>query len=152
MDTQPAHPVGATSPAPSTALANVGIRAAGYLIDVIPAAFVGLLGLIPIAGLIMAGFVLAPYWLLRDITGASLGKLVLGLRVVRKDGQPASIGSRILRNVPLAIGPSLLMIPFLGYFLGPVTAGIILLVEVIFLLTQGERFGDRMAGTRVVRK
>ena len=51
-----------------------------------------------------------------------------------------------------AIGPAFLIIPFLGYFLGPATAGIAVLVEGIMLLTQGERVGDRIAGTTVTKK
>ena len=51
-----------------------------------------------------------------------------------------------------AIGPAFLIIPFLGYFLGPATAGIAVLVERIMLLTQGERVGDRIAGTTVIKK
>jgi len=132
--------------------ADKGIRVAGYLIDVLPAIVLGLFALIPIMGPIMAGLLLAPYWLLRDITGSSLGKLILRTMVVRKDGQPASTGARILRNLPLALGPAFLIIPFLGYFLGPATAGVTMLVEAIMLLSQGERVGDRIAGTTVVKK
>ena len=72
--------------------ADKGIRVAGYLIDVLPAIVLGLFALIPIMGPIMAGLLLTPYWLLRDITGSSLGKLILRTMVVRKDGQPAVPG------------------------------------------------------------
>src|SRR6266849_5487997 len=88
--------------------ASKGQRAGAYIIDVIPP--------------LIVGFSLAPYWLLRDITGASIGKLLLSLRVVAKDGQEASVGKRILRNLPLAIGPSLLIIPLLGYIIAPTVA------------------------------
>ena len=57
--------------------ADKGTRVAGYLIDVLPAIVLGLFGLIPIMGPIMAGLMLTPYWLLRDVTGSSLGKLIL---------------------------------------------------------------------------
>ena len=132
--------------------ADRGLRVAGYLLDVLPAMVLGLFGMIPIIGPIIAGLLLAPYWLLRDITGASLGKLLLGMRVVRKDGRPASTGAKILRNVPLAIGIAFLIIPVLGYLLGPAVATIVVMTEGILILTQGERLGDRIAGTTVVRK
>lgn len=132
--------------------ADKGVRVAGYLIDVLPAIVLGLFGLIPIIGPIIAGLLLAPYWLLRDITGSSLGKLILQTKVVGKDGQNASVGARIFRNLPLAIGPAFLVIPFAGYFLGPAIAGIIVITEAIMLLTQDERLGDRLAKTRVVKK
>jgi len=137
---------------PVAARAEKGLRAAGYLIDVLPAILLGLFGIIPIVGPIIAGFLLAPYWLLRDVTGASIGKLILGLKVARKDGQPATVGARVLRNLTLAIGPGLLIIPILGYVLGPVTAFIAVSVETILLLSSGERLGDRMAGTTVVKR
>lgn len=132
--------------------ADKGVRVAGYLIDVLPAIMIGLFGLIPYVGNIFAGLLLTPYWLLRDITGASLGKLLLGTTVVRKDGQPATVGARVLRNLPLAIGPAFLIIPLLGYLVGPPIAGLMVLIEGILVLTQGERLGDRMAGTAVMKK
>ena len=57
-----------------------------------------------------------------------------------------------MRNLPLAIGQAFLIIPVLGYFLGPPIAGLIILIEGILILTQGERLGDRMAGTMVMKK
>jgi uncharacterized RDD family membrane protein YckC len=132
--------------------ADKGLRVAGYLIDVIPAIFLGLVGLIPIAGPIMAGLLLTPYWLFRDVFGASLGKLLLGMRIVRADGQPASAAARILRNLPLIAGPLCLLIPFLGYFLVAPVAGTVVLIEGILVLTQGSRLGDRLAGTVLVKK
>src|SRR5690348_17102300 len=97
--------------------ADKWLRVAGYFIDVVPALILGLVALIPIVGLIFAGLLLAPYWLLRDITGASLGKLVLGMRVVGQNGQPASKGALMARNLPLIAAPVCMMIPVLGYFL-----------------------------------
>lgn len=127
-------------------------RVAGYFIDCLPPLLTIVFAWIPFVGIIFAGIVLTPYWLLRDITGASLGKLLLGLRVASKDGQPASAGARMLRNVPLILGPVCMMIPFLGYlFAGPVSV-IVILVEGIMLLSQGERLGDRLAKTTVVNK
>ncbi len=129
-----------------------GTRTAGYLIDVIPAIILGLFALIPIIGPMIAGLLLAPYWLLRDVTGASFGKRLLGMRITMRDGQPTRVGARIVRNIPLAIGPALLIIPLLGYVIGPPTAGIITLAEAVLLWTGGERLGDKLAGTAVVKK
>lgn len=132
--------------------ADKGIRVAGYLIDVIPAALLGLFSLIPVVGPMIVGLLLTPYWLLRDVGGASLEKLVLRTRIVRENGQPAGAGARVLRNLPLAIGPAFLIIPLLGYVLGPGITGLIVLVEAVMLLTQGYRVGDRLAGTIVIKK
>jgi len=133
--------------------ASTGERAGGYLIDVIPAfVMAAAVGWIPILGAILAGFFLGFYWLFRDILGASLGKLLLGLRINGPDGQSASIGRRVLRNLPIAFGPSLLVIPILGYAIAPVVSALIILTEVIMVSTQRERLGDRLAGTVVVRQ
>ena len=123
-----------------------------YLIDVIPAFFVSILfGWIPILGAILVGMILGSYWLLRDVTGGSLGKLALGLRVRSRDGSEAGVGSRILRNLPIAFGPALLILPLIGYVLAPTIAFLLIITETIMLLTQGERLGDRLAGTGVFR-
>lgn len=136
----------------SQVTADKGIRVAGYFLDVLPTLLVLFVAWIPIIGLMLAGLFLVPYWLLRDVTGASLGKLLLGLKVVDRDGQPATAGARILRNLPIALGPMCMLIPILGYILAGPVAGIAILVEAIMLLSQGERLGDRMAKTTVIRK
>ena len=75
------------------------------------------------------------YWLFRDINGASLGKLLLGLEVVQADGQPSTSSQRIKRNVPLCIGHFLFAIPIIGYFIGLPIIILVNLTEVIMLLT-----------------
>lgn len=132
--------------------ADKSLRAAAYLIDIVPAFLISLFGVIPVLGAILAGLLMAPYWLLRDVTSASPGKLLLGLRVVSKDGKPPAKGKLVLRNLLLSIGPGILIIPLLGMFVGPVVGFIVIVLETIFLLTQGERLGDRWAGTVVVKK
>ncbi len=144
----PGPGAGALAPA----WAAKGTRAAGYLIDLLPAFLLVLFALIPFVGSVIAGLLLTPYWLFRDVAGASPGKLLLGTKIVGPGGQPTPTSARIIRNVPLAIGPFLLIIPLLGYVLAPVAGGIVILVETILIITQGERLGDKLAGTRVVKK
>jgi uncharacterized RDD family membrane protein YckC len=145
---------GAASPFPQTAPAtDIGLRAGAYLIDLLPLIpVVLLLGWIPIIGGMLLGLILSSYWLLRDIAGAGLGKTILGLRVVFKDGSPSAASSRILRNLPLAVGPALLIIPFFGYFLAPPVTVIVLVTEIVLLVTKNERLGDMLAGTTVLKK
>jgi uncharacterized RDD family membrane protein YckC len=138
-------------PAAQVRFADKGIRAAGYLIDVVPAIFLGLFGIVPVIGTMISGVLLLGYWLLRDIGGRSLGKLLLGMRVASADGSPAPVGSRILRNVTLAIGPAFLLVPFAGHFAGPGAAIVFIVIEILMLLAQGNRLGDRIAGTTVVK-
>ena len=133
--------------------ADVSSRFWAYAIDIIPTALATIfLGWIPVIGAMILGVILFFYWLLRDVTGASLGKRILGLRVVAKNGTSATVGSRILRNVPFAVGPALLVIPFAGYIASPATAGLLVLTEFALLLSKHERLGDRLAGTTVVKR
>jgi len=132
--------------------AGRGIRVGAYLIDLVPALFMGLLGIIPFIGPILAGLLLTPYWLLRDVMGGSFGKVLLGLRVVGKDGRPATKGALVARNLPLIIGPAMMVIPLLGYVFGPGAAFVCILIEAISLLATGERLGDKIAGTVVVKR
>ncbi len=137
---------------PTLIPADKSQRAFGYLIDVLPLLLIGLISLIPFVGIILYGFILIFYWLLRDITGGSLGKMAMGIKVVAKDGGPASMGARILRNATLAVPGLVLAIPLVGYIGGPVCGSTMVLLEVFMLLGSGERVGDKIAGTVVVKK
>jgi HEAT repeat protein/uncharacterized RDD family membrane protein YckC len=80
-------------------------------------------------------FLWSGYFLLRDVAGGSLGKRLTGLTIVDSAGRPAGAGSLILRNVPVAIP----LVVIAEYF-------------VMKGSSQGQRWGDRWAGTRVQDK
>ena len=83
------------------------------------------------------GWTLLNAALLQGITGGTVGKLLLGLRVVRSDGRSAGIGRCIVRTIPL------LLIDSLCFIVGLVLA----------LSTKGHRrIGDMLASTLVVPK
>jgi uncharacterized RDD family membrane protein YckC len=127
-------------------------RIVAYLIDVIPMLLLALIHLLPIFGWIFYGLLHACYWLLRDINGASLGKVAMGSFVGSENGAPATTQQRVLRNVTLALPGIVGIIPLFGIFL---EAGLALLIfggEAILLLATGRRLGDRIAGTMVFRR
>ena len=74
--------------------------------------------------------------LLEGLLGATIGKRLMGLRVVRVDGSPADLGRAIGRNLLRAID-ALPAFNILG---------------VVLIVTSPEktRVGDRVAGTRVI--
>jgi uncharacterized RDD family membrane protein YckC len=76
------------------------------------------------------------YMVLLESYGITLGKYLFGLRVVKEDGSRPGLRKSIMRNV-LRVVDSLPTLNILG---------------VILILRSGEhaRFGDRIAGTRVV--
>jgi len=109
-------------------------RAAGYLIDLLPALLAGLFGLIPIVGAVLVGLsygLLAAaryYW-------SEPRQALSGSRCSASGSQQARV--RSCCETCIAIGPALNDHPLLGYVLAPIVSMIIMLVEVIFLLTQG---------------
>jgi len=110
-------------------------RSLAFLIDLIiyVALFYGLGG--------PGHFLAMLYILFRDgiFSGQSIGKKVMGIQVVNADGRVIHFVDSSFRNVL-----------FLFYVVFPVA----ILVETIALIRNPEhqRLGDRIAGTRVVRK
>jgi uncharacterized RDD family membrane protein YckC len=142
----------ATAPS-AGAGAGVELRAGAYLIDLAPAMLVSFyLNWLPSGGTIAAGVVLLAWWLLRDITGASLGKRMLGLRVVRQDGGESSPRERILRNVTLIGGPISMLIPMTAAVMGSAVGLVITIIEMASLVMLKRRLGDMLAGTAVIKK
>lgn len=131
--------------------ADIGKRIIAALIDGLIA---GVAGFIPVIG----GLAGAAYMLVRDgveldfMDLRSLGKKVMKLRPVRLDGQPMDIVTSIKRNIPFAIGPLIMVVPILGWVIGPIVALIIGIIEIILVLTDpdGRRMGDKFADTKVI--
>jgi len=81
--------------------------------------------------------------------GRSIGKKLLGLRVVSADTQePCTFRGSILRNSTLGIGFLCIKIPWFGW----IALAIIAAFEFIMMLgsTNGMRIGDELAKTIVV--
>lgn len=107
---------------------------------------------------LLGAIVAGAYWLVCDglelefMRHRSLGKRLLGLGVVRKDGGTMDIEASVRRNWMFAI----------GWFSQPLGLGLGMLVsllalglfvyEVYKVLTEddGHRWGDELAGTRVI--
>lgn len=87
--------------------------------------------------LISVGAALANLVVLQGLVGASIGKLVTGLRVVRQDGKTANIGWALLRWVLLYLDALCCILPGL----------------VVAISSKGHRrIGDMAAGTFVVKR
>ena len=79
------------------------------------------------------------YSLLQGLTGASVGKLVVGLRVVTESGQVAGIGRSFVRT--------------LAWIIDALTCGLPIIGGVMMVSSkQHRRVGDMIAGTFVVKK
>jgi len=127
-------------------------RVVGYLIDLVPMLLLGLLHFLPIFGWMLYGLLHIGYWLLRDINGASFGKTLMGSYVADVNGGPSTTSQRITRNIPLAIPGLFGLIPLIGLAF-EIPIGLLIFVgEAALLLATGRRFGDRLAGTNVLRK
>jgi uncharacterized RDD family membrane protein YckC len=135
------------------------LRLGSWLIDGLTLMVIAIplivVGLIPFIGWIILWLgipvVLVSYHLLRDIKGQSPGKYLLGMKVIGKDGREAPNQSRVMRNLLFAIPPVFFILPFIGHFIGGLLMFVIVLTECITLLATGERIGDKIANTVVVK-
>jgi uncharacterized RDD family membrane protein YckC len=146
------------SPPPSVVAGRVGeskaskaVRIGGFAID-----FVILVILVPVIGAVpyLYPVIATGYILLRDTNGASLGKLMLGCQVLSKNGAPATTKQLILRNLIFVLGDIVawVPIPWLGAAVDALGFGGLAMLEGICLLVMGERIGDMIAGTMVVKR
>lgn len=123
--------------------AGVGVRFLAVLIDGIILGVVGgLLSFVfrnaPGLGGSFVGILAIAYFIVMEATqGATIGKMALGLRVVKMDGSPISWTESVVRNLLRIID---------GLF--------VYLVGAIFVWTSPlkQRLGDRVAHTVVIRK
>lgn len=85
--------------------------------------------------------------------GQSLGKQLIGLKVVRSDGDlPVTFMESILRNSPFAIVYLFFIVPFIGWIMLVLVGVPILLFESYLVCTdeKARRIGDTIAQTTVV--
>jgi uncharacterized RDD family membrane protein YckC len=85
--------------------------------------------------------------------GQSIGKRIVGLRVVSESGLPCTFLESLQRNLTVALAIILLMqrVTFVWPLLALVGV-VALLVEAVLVVTDDEalRLGDRLASTRIV--
>ncbi len=138
--------------------ADLGKRFLAAFIDGLIAGVIG--SVIPIVG----GIIGAAYMVARDgldiefMRRRSLGKKLMQLNVVRLDGKPMDIETSFRRNWMFGLGvlvTLLLYIPILGWALIPVVgllSAAIGIYEIYKVMTdaEGRRWGDAMAGTKVI--
>ena len=128
---------------------GVGLRAVATVIDTLLLGVVGYLIALATGGVTATGFHLsgAPFfaWLLlglgyyivlEALSGATLGKRLVGLKVVRLEGAALDWQSSIVRNVMRLVD---------GLFFYVIAA------ILVWASAKKQRLGDRVAGTVVVR-
>jgi uncharacterized RDD family membrane protein YckC len=132
--------------------ADTGARIFAFLIDSLIAFPIAMIGLIPFIGQFIATVCLVPYWLLRDLGGASIGKRLFGLLVVDYHGGAPSLGRRIRRNLLFGMAVLLLAMPVIGEVIAPLAFGLTCIWETFLIVTRGQRNGDRAVRCLVVKK
>jgi len=132
-------------------------RILAYLIDLLIA---WLPVFIPVIGALFGSlYLLFKDALMYRITGReewknrSIGKKLLDLEVVNLDGEIVDLTVSAKRNLPLTIGNFIAVVPFVGWVIGPATAFVLTVVELIMVLSNedGRRLGDLWADTKVVK-
>lgn len=89
------------------------------------------------AFLLLLALGLGYYIVCESATGATLGKRIVGIRVVGEDGEPVSFGAAVVRNLVRLVDA------LFFYLVGFISA---------ILSARGQRLGDRAAHTIVVRR
>jgi len=87
--------------------------------------------------LLLSAFCFGYYIFCEAATGATLGKRMVGIRVVGEDGEHVTFGAAVVRNLVRIVDA------LFFYFVGFIFA---------ILSTRGQRLGDRTAHTVVVRR
>lgn len=132
-------------------------RAVAAIIDGLVGGILG--AVIPVVGaLLSAAYILTkdalPYQLSKNeaLRNRSLGKRLLELRVDRLDGGDVDWATSIRRNIPLAAGSIIALIPVIGWTVGGFVTLALGLIELILVLSEanGRRLGDRFGNTTVV--
>jgi uncharacterized RDD family membrane protein YckC len=120
---------------------GVGPRFLATLIDgvlflIIDAIILGILHGSGLASFLIFVAIMAYYIVMEGQRGATLGKMALGLRVVKMDGSPITMNESVIRNLLRIVDA------FFGY-----------LVAAIFVWNSPlkQRLGDRVANTLVIR-
>lgn len=130
-----------------------------FLAALIDGLVAGVLSLVPFVGFLAGGvYTLTKDRIMYELTknpdyrNRSLGKKLLRLKVVRLDGGPVDMAVSAKRNLPLAVGEIIGIVPVLGWIFGPVLGLVMTVLELLFVLLDplGRRLGDRWAGTQVV--
>ncbi len=83
--------------------------------------------------------------------GASVGKHLVRLRVIKSNGKVAGLSESIMRNLTIAFAMGVLVIPAIGWILFFTIGALVLAVETYFVIhdPQGTRIGDLIAQTSV---
>ncbi|MBF0312364.1 MAG: RDD family protein [Oligoflexia bacterium] len=85
--------------------------------------------------------------------GQSIGKRFIGLAVIGlSDGRPCTFKQSCMRNLPLLIPLSMMIVPLWGWFLAVMLGLPLISLELylLFMLDSGHRLGDVMADTTVI--
>ena len=136
--------------------ADLFARAVAAIIDGVIA---GVMALVPFVGFIAsAAYMLFKEALMYRVTSdemwknKSIGKKLMKLEVAYLEGDFVDLAVSAKRNLPLAIGSIIGIIPLLGWVIGPIVGLIVGIIEIILVLTDnlGHRMGDRWANTQVI--
>ncbi len=137
--------------------AGIGKRLVAAIVDGLIA---GIPSSIPILGPIIGTlYILSKDALVYELTGRedfrnrSIGKKLLDIEVIPpSDATHVDWNVSVRRNIPLALGSIIMIIPLLGWIIGPIVGLVVGLVEagLILLSPDGRRFGDQLGGTIVV--
>lgn len=140
------------------AKADLGRRFVAAVIDGVIAGILS--SIIPFVGFILgAAYTLTKdaivFELLKnnDFRNKSIGKKLMNLEVALVEGEGhVDWMISVRRNIPLAIGTVIMIIPVIGWIVGAIVGAILGIIELILILTDpsGRRLGDKLGKTQVI--
>jgi uncharacterized RDD family membrane protein YckC len=134
------------------------IRWVALMIDGLIAFPLMILAILPIISLLGTPLVVA-YFISRDVlmgNGQSIGKRLMGLKVVKSDNTPVVWVDSVKRNIVFFAYLALIAftIPYLGWIVAAILMiplKILFIVETIMVIATGRRMGDNLGTTYVTK-
>lgn len=106
-------------------------------------------GLVLLVGLVGTAIAIAYEVLMLASRGQTLGKMAVGIKVVRLDGQPLDIQSAAKRHSPSIVLRLIGVIPLVG-LLGSLGLFILAIANVVMVFSSKESVYDKVGKTRVI--
>ena len=149
-------------------LAEPAMRLLARIIDVVIVWVLSLIVLIPIgvgAGMtnsdigigayligqvIAVVIVLAYEIVLVGQRGATVGKMLLGLKIVMRDGTPMDYNKAIKRHMPSIVGRGVYIIPIIGWLIGGLVLLGVAIANTAMVFQNKESLYDKVGNTMVI--
>jgi len=82
--------------------------------------------------------------------GQTVGKMLLGLKIVTRDGTPVDYNVAIKRHMPSIVGRAVYIIPIIGWLIGPLILLGVAIANTAMVFQNNESLYDKLGNTMVI--